>query len=113
MVNDLPDSELEQAELMPEPEENLEVVFETGDDSEALVVKGLLESNGIEVAMSTPEAPIGVFPVTASDLGAVKLLVREEQAEDARRLIAESEATGPADAERAELDDETGGPPAA
>lgn len=86
----------------PDPEEQLEVVFSTNDDSEALVVRALLESNGLEVAMSTPEAPIGVFPISSSDLGRVQLMVRAEAAADALRIIEESSRRGPQDAEEAE-----------
>lgn len=85
-----------------EPDEQLDVVFTTNDDSEALVVRGLLESNGLEVAMSTPEAPIGVFPISSSDLGRVRLLVRAERAEEARRIISDSEFEGPEAADEAE-----------
>lgn len=80
-----------QTQQSPEPNEKLEVIFTTSDDSEAMVVKGLLESNGLEVALSSREAPTGVFPVTSGDLGRIDLLVRAEQADEARRLIAESE----------------------
>lgn len=90
----------------PNPNEQLEVVFTTNDDSEAQIVKGLLESNGLDVAMSTPEAPIGVFPISSSDLGRVRLLVRAEQADEARRLIDESEEAGPAAADEAERESE-------
>ena len=91
---------------VPEPDEKLEVVFSTNDDSEAEVVRGLLQSNGFEVAMNTPQAPIGVFPISSSDLGRVQLQVRAEQAEDARRLIFESEEEGPEAAEEAERQSE-------
>lgn len=90
----------------PEPQKQLDIVFATNDDSEALVVRGLLESNGFEVAMSTPEAPIGVFPISSSDLGRVHLLVRAEQAEAARRLIEESQQQGPQAADEAESQSE-------
>lgn len=89
-----------------EPDEKLEIVFTTNDDSEALVVRGLLESNGFDVAMSTPEAPIGVFPISSSDLGRVHLFARAERAEEARRLIAESEIQGPQAADEAERESE-------
>jgi len=91
----------ERAET-PEPDEKLEVVFTTNDDSEALVVRGLLESSGLEVAMSTPEAPIGVFPISTGDLGRVQLLVRAERAEEALRIIEESREQGARAAEEAE-----------
>jgi hypothetical protein len=91
---------------LPEPLEQLEAVFTTNNDSEALVVRGLLESNGIEVYMKTPEAPIQVFPSNATDLGRVRLLVRAERADEARRVIDESEFEGPESAEDAERETE-------
>ena len=81
----------ENANQEPEPQQELEIVFSTNDDSEALVVRGLLESSGLEVAMKTPEAPIGVFPISASDLGRVHLLVRAQRAGEARSIIEESQ----------------------
>lgn len=96
-----------ETDVTPEPQEQLEMVFATHDDSEALVVRGLLESSGFEVAMSTPEAPIGVFPISSSDLGRVHLLVRAERAAEAHRLIEESQQQGPAAAEEAERQSET------
>jgi len=98
-----PGSEDEPA---PQPLEELEIVFTTNDDSEALVVRALLESGGFQVAMGTPEAPIGVFPISSGDLGRVHLLVRAEQAEAARQLIAESEQQGPQAADEAERQSE-------
>ena len=100
-------SELDAAEPKAEPQEELGIAFSTNDDSEALVVRGLLESSGFEVAMATPEAPIGVFPISATDLGRVHLLVREERAEEARRLIEESRLQGPQAADEAERQSET------
>jgi hypothetical protein len=104
---DSPDPDVGHSLPSPEPDEELEVVFTTNDDSEALVVKGLLEASGFQVAMSTPEAPIGVFPISSSDLGQVRLTVRAEQAEEARRAIEESEEQGPQAAEEAERESET------
>ena len=101
------DPDVGDSPLSPEPDEKLEVVFTTNDDSEALVVKGLLEASGFQVAMSTPEAPIGVFPIGSSDLGQVRLTVRAEQAEEARRVIEASEERGPEAAEEAERQSET------
>ena len=92
----------EGEEEAPQPDQKLDIVFSTNDDSEALVVRGLLEANGIEATMTTPEAPMGVFPISSSDLGLVHLMVRTEQAEEARRLIADSAIQGPNDAEQAE-----------
>jgi hypothetical protein len=69
----------------PNPNEKLVKVFESEQESEALVVKGLLESSGIDSLMASFDAEQDLFPV-----GGVMIRVREEQAEEARRLIAES-----------------------
>src|SRR4051812_43659326 len=46
----------------PDANEKLEQVFDTADETEALVVRGLLESNGIECMESTLDAPQDVLP---------------------------------------------------
>ena len=87
---------------LEESRENLVDIFDTNDDSEAMVVRGILESGGIEVLMTSVEAPAGVFPFSAMPLGHIRLQVLESQAEDALRVIAEYRRRGPEDAERAE-----------
>lgn len=69
----------------PNPNEKLVKVFESEQESEALVVKGLLESSGIDSLITSLDTEQDLFPV-----GGVMLRVREEQADEARRLIAES-----------------------
>ena len=91
---------------MEESRESLVDIFDTNDDSEAMVVRSLLESGGIEVLMTSVEAPAGVFPFSAMPLGHIRLQVLESQAEDALRVIAEYRRRGPEDAERAELESE-------
>jgi hypothetical protein len=66
----------------PNPEERLVKVFDAEQESEALVVRGLLESNGIESLTRPDDLEQDLFPV-----GGVAILVREEQAEEARQLI--------------------------
>ena len=83
--------------------EKLVTVFETNDDSEAMVVRSLLESGGMEVLLQTTEAPAGVFPFSSMPLGHIRLEVFESKAEEALRVIAESRRRGPEDADRAEL----------
>jgi len=61
--------------------EKLVQVFGTEEESEAMVVRGLLESAGIDAMIQNREAQ-DVFPV-----GGVAVLVREDQAEDARQTI--------------------------
>lgn len=82
--------------------ENLVTVFETNDDSEAMVVRSLLESGGMEVLLQTTEAPAGVFPFSSMPMGHIRLEVMESKAEEALRVIAESLRRGPEEADRAE-----------
>ncbi len=60
-------------------------VFDTNSDSEALVVKGLLDSAGIEAALISLDAPQEVLP----GVGGVVVRVSAEKADEARRLIEE------------------------
>jgi len=78
----------------PDPNEKLVKVFESEQESEALIVRGLLESAGIEAMAQSIDVDQGLFPV-----GGVKILVREEQADEARRLIAENRADNSANVE--------------
>jgi hypothetical protein len=71
----------------PEPNEKLVKVFDCEQESEALVVRGLLESAGIECLVSSLDAEQDLFPI-----GGVVIRVREGQCDEARRLIAEYRA---------------------
>jgi len=64
------------------------VVFRTQSNIEANVVRGLLETRGINVMLSS-DGPHAIFPVTVIGLGSVRLIVRAEEAETAIRLIAD------------------------
>ena len=77
-----------------QPNEELVEVFEAEQESEAMVVAGLLESAGIEVLQTSFDAPQDVLP-----LGGVALRVREDQAEQARAIIAEYQSKGLTEAE--------------
>ena len=65
---------------------DLIVVLRTQSDIEASVVKGLLESHGIESLLAS-DVPHAVFPLTVSRLGEVRITVRGDQADEATRLI--------------------------
>jgi len=65
----------------PQADEKLVKVFESEEEMEAMVVRGLLETAGIDAILQSDEAQ-DVFPV-----GGVVVLVREEQAEEARQTI--------------------------
>ncbi|MCI0356630.1 MAG: DUF2007 domain-containing protein [Acidobacteria bacterium] len=81
----------------PNPNQKLETVFDTADETEAAVVQGLLESAGLECLVISPDAPGDVM----TGLGGVALQVPAERAEEARRLIEEYRAAA-ASAEEAD-----------
>lgn len=64
--------------------DELVVVFDTEQESEAMVVQGLLESAGIENFITSLDAPQDVIPV-----GGVVIQVGPDQANEARRIIEE------------------------
>ncbi len=66
-----------------EGHEELVKVFDTDEESEAMVVRGLLESAGIEAMIQNREAPQDILP----GVGGVVILVRPDQAEDAVETI--------------------------
>jgi hypothetical protein len=63
--------------------EELVKVFDTDEESEAMVVRGLLESAGIEAMTQNREAPQDILP----GVGGVVVLVRKDQADDAVQTI--------------------------
>lgn len=85
----------------PNPNEKLVKVFESELESEAMVVKGLLDSAGIDSDLMSGSLVQETFP----GLGGVVILVREEDAEQARRIIAESRE-GLAAGDAADIDDD-------
>jgi Putative prokaryotic signal transducing protein len=70
----------------PDPNEKLVKVFDSEQESEALVVKGLLDSAGIENDLKSGSFLQDAFP----GLGGMIILVRGEDEEKALSLIAES-----------------------
>jgi hypothetical protein len=71
---------------MAEPEaghEELVKVFDTDEESEAMVVRGLLETAGIEAMTQNREAPQDILP----GVGGVVVMVRPDQAEEALATI--------------------------
>ena len=63
-------------------------VASTGDDEEADIIAGLLESEEIPVVIEGGPSP---FPEDLGALGSSRVLVPPDRAEEARALIAESE----------------------
>ena len=76
----------------PDPNEKLVKVFDSEQESEAMVVKGLLDSASIDNDLQSARLLQDAFP----GLGGMIILVREEDAGKARSLIAESRQPVPA-----------------
>jgi hypothetical protein len=81
----------------PEPNKKLVKVFDTEQESEAMVVKGLLESAGIESDLKSLDATQETFP----GVGGMIILVGEEDEAEATKVIEEYRNSPPLD------DDET------
>lgn len=67
----------------PDPNEKLVKVFDSERESEALVVSGLLESAGIDNDVTSTDAAQNIYPGVGGNI----VLVRENQAEEARSVI--------------------------
>src|SRR5882672_12965564 len=83
----------------PKPNEKLVRVFDTEQESEALVVHGLLKSSGIDSDITSLDAQQDILP----GVGGTIILVREEDAGKARRVI-EEYRQAPGSDETAEID---------
>ena len=70
-------------------------VFDTEQESEAMVVQGLLESAGIESIIASLDAPQDVLP----GVGGVIVQVRPDQADEALRMIQDYRTNAAPDAE--------------
>jgi hypothetical protein len=79
----------------PQGDPELVEVFDTQQESEAMVVHSLLTSAGIESIVTNLDAPQDVFP----GVGGVVIRVNPEQAEEARRIIEEYRTNSAADDE--------------
>jgi len=78
-----PTNTTESVRPRPDPNEKLVKVFDSELESEALIVKGLLESGGIDSDLTSASLLQDAFP----GLGGMIILVREQDAEGARKLI--------------------------
>ncbi len=66
-------------------------VYKAFGEAEALIIKSLLESNGIACLLKSHAAP-SVHVFTVDGMGEVKVMVNENRAEEAKRLIGEEES---------------------
>ena len=67
-------------------EQKLVEVYRAHGELEALVVKGLLENSGIDVALKS-DAALSVHVVTVDGLAEVSVMVRQSDEQMARQLI--------------------------
>src|ERR1700722_459423 len=87
------------AQPVPDPNEKLVKVFGSEQEPEALVVKGLLDSAGIDSDLTSASLVQDAFP----GLGGMILLVREGDVEAARRVIAKGRRSAPDDDSTAQI----------
>jgi hypothetical protein len=88
----------------PTADPELVEVFDTMQESEAMVVHGLLASAGIESAITNLQAPQDVFP----GIGGISIRVNPAREEEARRLIDDFRANAASDDDSAPADDASG-----
>jgi hypothetical protein len=94
--NPLPD---ETAEVDPSSDLDLETIAGAASELEATSIKNLLDASGI-ASVLVGDSVLPNFPF--------EVRVARDQVEPARALIADAEAKGPAAAEEAELESESG-----
>ena len=90
-------AESSNAQRSPDPNEKLVKVFDSEQEPEALVVKGMLDSSGIDSDLTSASMVQDTFP----GLSGMIILVREEDVDEARRVIAEGRRSKPDDDETA------------
>jgi hypothetical protein len=81
----------------PEPAEELVKVFDTEQESEAMVVQGLLQSAGIDAYVQSLDATQNIYP----GVGGVIVVAREDQAKEAAAMIEEFRKHPATDADEA------------
>src|ERR1700687_2645864 len=83
----------------PNPNEKLVRIFDTEEECADMVVHGFLESSGIDSDVTSLDAQQDILP----GVGGTVILVREEDADEARRVI-EEDRRAPGSDETAEID---------
>jgi hypothetical protein len=83
----------------PEPNEKLIKIFDTEQENEAIVVQGLLESAGIDSDLKSLDAVQDAFP----GVGGTIIVVREQDAPEATKIIEAYRKLPPLDDETADI----------
>jgi hypothetical protein len=86
----------------PKSDPELVEVFDTMQESEAMVVHGLLTSAGIESVVANLQAPQDVLP----GVGGISVRVNAAQEEEARQLIDDYRNNAAAEDDSSPLDDD-------
>lgn len=87
--------------IKPIADPELVEVFDTMQESEAMVVHGLLTSAGIESVIANLQAPQDVFP----GVGGISVRVSPDKEEEARRLIDDHRSNAASDDDSVPDDD--------
>jgi hypothetical protein len=90
----------------PKADPELVEVFNTVQESEAMVIHGLLSSAGIESLIINVEFPQDIFP----GVGGVSIRVNPAQEEEARRIIEDYRTNGAADDDQNPVEEDAAGP---
>jgi hypothetical protein len=94
-----PTKPLPQPDPQPSPNEKLVKIFDTEQETEAIVVQGLLQSAGIESDLKSIDAVQDAFP----GVGGTVILVREDDAAEAEKIIDAYRKLPPLDDETADI----------
>ncbi len=84
-------------------QDKLVVLMTTQDETEANIVKGLLEESGIHCALLT-QVPHNIYPFTVNGLAAIRIKVLESQLEEARTVLHDHEAAADKELDNSEDD---------
>jgi hypothetical protein len=83
--------EVEEAEREQYRNMNMVSVYRAQGSMEADLIRSMLKASGVE-SFTAGWAASSVHPFTMDGMGEIKIMVREDDAEEARRLIAEDDA---------------------
>jgi hypothetical protein len=79
--------------MAKEDDEEWVEVASTGDDEEAVLIAGLLDSEGIPVEIEGPSTT--PFPEGIGAMGLSRVMVPPDRADDAKAILAEHQDPGP------------------
>jgi len=90
----------------PKADPELVEVFDTVQESEAMVIHGLLSSAGVESLVTNLQFPQDIFP----GVGSISVRVNPAQEEEARRIIEDYKANAADDDDQNAAEESAAGP---